>query len=177
MLRRWSIAIVGALLVPASILVAAPGAAEEPSPDEICAMFPHGQTYRESTGFYQAPAWRYGTTVTVRYLASSCDVTTEGAVTDVAVYGTALIYEGEGIRSASASKDFSFTMTARTARGEEAWPIAWWDCTKTAVDYHWTIAGVYDFALRARDGVWNTTQRSLGPTPLTSSVSISGCTS
>jgi hypothetical protein len=163
------------LLVVASIvlaLVAPPAGASERSPAEVCAMFPYVQTYRGESGFYRAPAWHYGRTVMVRYIASSCKVT----ASSIDVAGTAIIYKGGTLGAPSVAKGFSFSLDWQTPRGARNWPIAWWACSKTRVDYGWTIAGVYDFSLTNRGGLWHATQRSLGQHPTESSVSVSGCT-
>jgi hypothetical protein len=175
MVGKARVALLVTLLTLAATLVAIPGASADESAQQVCAMFPHAQTYRDGTGFYQAPAWRYGRSVTIRYTASSCDVTSEGRTTTIAVGGTAFIFEGSGYGSASVAKGFSFTMTSRTPEGQDAWPVAWWDCTNTYVDYRWTISGVYDFILTARRGVWTATQRALGRHPAAATVTHSGC--
>ena len=77
----------------ALIVAGAPAGAAERSPNEVCAMFPHAQTYRAQTGYYRAPAWHYGGTVTVRYNAASCTVT----ASSIHVSGTALVYHVPGI--------------------------------------------------------------------------------
>jgi hypothetical protein len=154
------------------IVLSAPAAvAAERSPEEMCAMFPHAQSYRSQTGFYRAPAWHYGRPVAVRYIASSCEATSSS----IEVNGVALVYEGGTYTSSPVTKGFTFTLYWQTPQGERNWPISWWSCSRTRVDYHWTIADVYDFSLTSRDGVWSATQRSLGKQPSASSVSISGC--
>jgi hypothetical protein len=175
MVGKARIACLTTVLMLAGTLVVAPGVSADESAQQVCAMFPHAQTYREGTGFYQAPAWRYGRTTTIRYTASSCEVSSEGRTTTIAVNGTAFIYVGESFRSGSIAKGFSFTMTSRTPRGEDAWPVAWWDCTDTYVDYRWIVSGVYDFSLTARRGIWRATQRALGRHPSAATVSFSGC--
>lgn len=156
----------------ALFVVGAPAAgAAERSPEEVCAMFPHAQTYRAKTGFYRAPAWHYGRTVTVRYMASSCDAT----ASSIEVMGTALVYRGATFTSSPVARGFSFTLDWRTPQGTRNWPIAWWACTDTRVDYHWTIASIYDFSVTNRGGSWHATQRSLGVRPRASSVSVPAC--
>jgi hypothetical protein len=160
------------IAVSAALIVAGtPAGAAERSPEEVCAMFPHAQTYRATTGFYRAPAWHYGRTVTVRYIAASCTATSSS----IDVSGTALVYKGASFTSSPVARGFSFTLDWRTPQGTRNWPIAWWICSKTTVDYHWSIAGVYDYSVTNRGGLWRATQRSLVRHPRTSSLSIPAC--
>jgi hypothetical protein len=163
--------VIALVCIALTVLFAPAAGAAERSPEDVCAMFPHAQTYRSDTGFYRAPAWHYGRTVTVRYIASSCEATSSS----IEVNGVALIYRGGTYTSSPVSKGFTFTLYWRTPAGERNWPIPWWACSRTRVDYNWTIADVYEFSLTNRAGGWYATQRSLGKQPTDSSVSISGC--
>jgi hypothetical protein len=153
------------------VVAGAPAGAGERSPEEVCAMFPHAQTYRAQSGYYRAPAWHYGRAVTVRYLAESCSAT----ASSIDVRGTALVYKGASFTTSPVARSFSFTLDWRTPEGTRSWPIAWWSCSKTTVDYHWTIAGVYDYSVTNRGGFWRATQRSLVKHPRASSLSFQAC--
>src|SRR5918999_4593336 len=138
----------------ALIVAGAPAGAAESSPNEVCAMFPHAQTYRAQTGYYRAPAWHYGRTVTVRYIAASCAVT----ASSIDVSGTALVYKRAGFTTSPVSRRFSFSLDWQAPGRTRSWPIAWWACSRTTVNYRWTIAGVYDYSVTNRGGFWSATQ-------------------
>lgn len=165
---RWRLALVrasfGLLLILSFVVLAqtAAGATEAVASAEAteiasqgwegqgCGPFSLTQTYTN-----WGPARHYNRVVTVVYDATRCS-RQRGAAVHLTIEGTAVIYPGN--RSWGASLDRrAFYVSGRWAgaSNSEGWPPAWWRCDVPAAEYHWRIAGIYTFAVAARDGSWS----------------------
>lgn len=156
--RSARVAAVAALV--AGLLLAAP-AARAASPADVCAAFPHSQTYTGDSGMFRAPAWHYGKTVTVVYETSSCSAeVTSSSNYVLSLSGTAKVYAGTQAAGDPIDKrPFSSVLRSSTTGGKPGWPIDWWACFDGSFSYVWTIQGVYTFAITAENGNWAMTQR------------------
>jgi hypothetical protein len=149
------------LMTAIATLSIAPAAFAAASPADVCAAFPHRQTYVGELGFLRAPAWHYGKTVSVVYETSSCDahVTDSGRYV-LTVRGTASIYDGPTTTGQPFDKRaFRSDLRADTENGSIGWPIDWWSCFEGSFSYVWTIDDVYVFSVAAEDGRWAMAQR------------------
>jgi hypothetical protein len=142
------------------LLAASPASAA--SPADVCAAFPHTQTYISDLGFLRAPAWHYDKpVVTIVYDADSCDAQMSGAEEyTLSIAGSATVYKG--LTAAGAAIDerpFTSVIQSDSEDGELGWPIEWWSCFDGSFSYVWTIDGVYVFSISAEDGRWVMVQR------------------
>jgi hypothetical protein len=104
----------------------------------------------------------YGETVTVVYEADRCS-TPDGSALDVAVEGTAMVFQGETESGALLdTRPFLVAGTWREPKNAEAWPPPWWGCGVPYARYTWEIPGLYSFQVSARDGLWSLDVASQG---------------
>ncbi|MGH2691952.1 MAG: hypothetical protein ACRDHM_05570 [Actinomycetota bacterium] len=135
-----------------------------------CAPFSHTQTY---VGW--GPAVAYGGPVTLVYEAGRCS-TPDGSALDVAVDGTAKVFQGDSATGALLdTRPFLVTGTWRQPRNAEAWPPTWWGCGVPYASYTWEIPGVYTFQVSARDGFWSLDVSSQGVASQAVSWTHDGC--
>lgn len=169
--RSCALAVLVAIALPLTA-----SAAQAASPQDICAAFPHRQTYVADGGMFRAPAWHYDKTVTVVYETSSCSANVVDSGNYVlSISGTATIYQG--LKTGGEPLDtrpFTSVIRSNDANGKLGWPISWWSCFKGSFSYVWTIQNVYSFAVTAHDGRWLMSQRD--PTSGESTMqSFNGC--
>jgi hypothetical protein len=114
-----------------------------------CGAFSLTQTY-ENWG----PARHYGVPVTVAYDATRCS-RDRGDVVVLTIEGVAVVHRGNSTEGAVLDER-PFYVSGRLAgtSNAEGWPPDWWGCQVEAADYTWRIAGVYTFAVSAREGQW-----------------------
>jgi len=117
---------------------------------EGCGPFSLTQTYTN-----WGPARHYGQAVTVVYDATGCS-RHRGDTVHLTVQGAAVVYEGTGADGPSLDRR-PFYVSGRWvgASNPQGWPPDWWECDVRAAEYTWRIAGVYSFAVAARDGRWS----------------------
>ena len=154
--RVFVVAIMTALVV----LLVAP-AAFASGPADVCAEFPHKQTYVAEAGLFRAPAWHYDRTVTVVYETDSCEaeVAPDGNYT-LSIEGTASIYDGLSDDGELLEKQpFTSEISSDSVDGKIGWPVRWWSCFDGSFSYVWTIEDVYVFSVVAEDGRWVMAQR------------------
>ena len=150
-----------AVLMTGMALVTLTPSAQAAGPEDVCAAFPHRQTYVRDSGLFQAPAWHFNRTVTVVYEAASC-VVTPGESDDyvLAIVGVATIYEGSSAKGDPLRvRPFTSTVRSNDTDGKLGWPISWWSCFEGSFSYVWSIEDVYIFAVTGEDGRWAMTQR------------------
>lgn len=141
-------------------LVLAP-AASAASPADVCAEFPHKQTYVGELGLMRAPAWHYDRPVTIVYETDSCEshLTNAGRYT-LSIAGSATVYEGLAtIGRPLDERPFTSEIRADAADDKIGWPIKWWSCFDGSFSYVWQIEDVYVFSVTAEDGRWVMAQR------------------
>jgi hypothetical protein len=149
------------LVVGFLLLAQAAEASEAPAPshpagvsgagwDESgCGQFSLTQTYE-----WWGPARHYGVPVTVVYDATRCS-RDRGDVVVLSIEGVAVVHRGTSTDGAVLDQR-PFYVSGRLAgtSNPEGWPPDWWGCQVRAAEYTWRIAGVYTFAVSARDGQW-----------------------
>ena len=154
--RGFAVAIVATLVV----LLLAPAALAS-GPADVCAEFPHKQTYVAEAGLFRAPAWHYDRTVTVVYETDSCEAVVEpnGNYT-LSIEGRASIYDGLDDSGQLLEKQpFTSEISSDSVDGKIGWPVRWWSCFDGSFSYVWTIEDIYVFSVVAEDGRWVMAQR------------------
>lgn len=154
--RVFAVAIMSALVV----LLVGP-AAMASGPADVCAEFPHKQTYISEAGLFRAPAWHFDRTVTVVYETKSCEaeVAPDGNYT-LSIEGTASIHDGlTDLGELLEKRPFTSTISTDATNGKLGWPVRWWSCFDGSFSYVWTIEDVYVFSVVAEDGRWVMAQR------------------
>jgi hypothetical protein len=158
--RRYSRALALVTMVASVISLLAPVARAE-SPNDVCAAFPHHQTYASEGGLLRAPAWHYDKTVTIVYAADTCTSEINNAGNYVlSISGDATVYVGTEPSGEPIDKRPFSSVIRSSARDERlGWPIDWWTCFQGDFSYVWSIEGVYTFAMTASDGDWLMVQK------------------
>lgn len=133
----------------ALVALAGPASASGP-PEAGCAVFPWVQTYR---GW--GPSDHYGSTVTVVYDSASCQASEEAGVAHLEVSGTATVIKGSDSDGKLLARAGFSNKASWTADEGDGWPIKWWSCDVSSLDYVWAIEGVYSFSMKADDGRWS----------------------
>lgn len=161
------------LLVAAVLLVLPTHAAAQNA--DACTPFEHAQTYSARRGFYRAPAWHYGRTVTIVYRADACtSVNARSGAVQERLDGTATVYAGTSA-SGAAIDERPFTSVEERRPPLPSGETAWWACDRSTVSYSWTIEGVYRFTARGTNGTWTYRHVSLGEHPRSHRHSFSAC--
>jgi hypothetical protein len=135
-------------------------AARADSPGDVCDSFPYKQTYT-ADGFFRAPVWRYGSTVTIVYETETCSAeVAKGGSYVLTLAGKATVYEGDA-PTARPLDMRPFSSVIRTSAGADGigWPVKWWNCFDGTFSYVWSIPDVYTFGVTAADGKWLMYQR------------------
>jgi hypothetical protein len=136
------------LIVLTILLMAVPTAVLAGDPPNV-AEFYWLQTYN---GW--GPALYYGETVTVVHEGTNRWHFKDGRF-QLKIHGTATVYAGG---SATGSP-----IDVRPFENEEmwyepdntwGWPVSWWSCGVKRLYYRWSIPGVYDYVVTAKDGYW-----------------------
>lgn len=161
--RRSARALALTVSVAAALASLAP-AARADSPGDVCAAFPHQQTYLGDAGAFQAPAWHYDETVTIVYLASSCTARVIDSGNYVlSIEGAATVFAGEDASGEQLDeRPFSSLIRSSAEDDRLGWPIDWWSCFEGTFTYVWKIEGIYTFAMTATEGDWLMVQRDEG---------------
>jgi len=161
--------LVGLLLVN-SVAASAP-------PPPTCSDFKWTQTYQDGVGFYQAPAWYYGETVTIVYEARNCNFFQQGQGRFVLhLNGIASVYSGTAPTGDPIDvRPFHNTETWQDATNTWGWPANWWQCSVKQAQYKWTIPGVYDFTATAHKGYWTYKQTAFTSPPQHSGGEFDAC--
>lgn len=162
------------VLAALGLLSALAGAAHAGPATSSCEPFEHVQTYRGDRGFFRAPAWHYGRTVTVAYTGRRCiSAVDDVGSTVTTIEGTATVHRGS--TSSGATIDRRTFTSSETRRVVGPAGVAWWTCDDAVVRYSWVIDDVYSFSALGKAGAWSFRQSALGTRAKSFSYAFSGC--
>lgn len=170
-MKKVGFILLGSVLLLSLCLVST-ASAKRPSCDQFYLI----QTY-DGSGFYQAPAWYYGETVTIAYEARNCNFFQESQGHFVLhLDGTATVYAGSSAEGEPIDvRGFHSTETWHDPENTQGWPLTWWDCSVKQAHYKWKIPSVYDFTVQAHDGFWSYEQTAFTKPPQQSSGEFDAC--
>jgi hypothetical protein len=153
---RVAIAI-GAAVIMVLAFFGSRAVAQQTPDGSSCSDFDLTQYYRATSGFYRAPAWFFGSSVSVHYrgkVCSSVDQATGGAKREWS--GTAAIRRLSDGRWLG-----TFGLVSHETRMSAAIFPTWWACRSSDVNYDWWVKGVYRFTAQSVNGVWSYSQAAL----------------
>ena len=162
------VAIRGALATPPDLPDGRQGAGPPDTPD-----FFYDQHYSD-----WGPALYYGQDVRIIYNGINWWIFKDGRFR-MTIQGMAKVYAGDSTDPADLidTKPFYNTEVRYEPENTGGWPENWYTCSVKILEYTWTILGVYDYSLTAKNGVWNLVITAFTSPPTSTEYKVFTCPS